>query len=146
MPHEHLFHAAFALFVFCSGAVPLYGNHSQKNEIQLDFSQSPQRVELHFFLNEHLFLHAEAERICLSALFLFVQFGFVVLLILYTAAKEILQRRLRCWSRSQPLLLLLIQARRFQRRSIHPPQQKDPDRFRCHQKQQSCRSRAPFSV
>ena len=31
----------------------------KKNEIQLDFSQSPQRVELHFFLNEHLFLHAE---------------------------------------------------------------------------------------
>ena len=59
MPHEHLFHAAFALFVFCSGAVPLYGNHSQKNEIQLTFSQSSQRVELHFFLNEHLFLHAE---------------------------------------------------------------------------------------
>ena len=59
MPHEHLFHTAFALFVFCSGAVPLYGNHSQKNEIQLAFSQSPQRVELHFFLNEHLFLHAE---------------------------------------------------------------------------------------
>ena len=31
----------------------------KKNEIQLAFSQSSQRVELHFFLNEHLFLHAE---------------------------------------------------------------------------------------
>jgi len=37
----------------------LYGTRSQENEIQLDFSQSPQRVELHFFLKEQLFLHAK---------------------------------------------------------------------------------------
>ncbi len=30
-----------------------------KCKILLTFSQSSQRVELHFFLNEHLFLHAE---------------------------------------------------------------------------------------
>ena len=32
-----------------------------KCKILLAFSQSPQRVELHFFLNEHLFLHAETQ-------------------------------------------------------------------------------------
>ena len=46
-----------------------------KCKILLAFSQSPQRVELHFFLNEHLFLHAErkAKPSFLSAyLFLFL--------------------------------------------------------------------------
>ncbi len=59
MAHEHLVHAPFALSVFCSGAVPLYGTRSQENEIQLNFSKSPQRVGLHFILNLHHFLHAE---------------------------------------------------------------------------------------
>ena len=59
MPHKPSAYAAFALSVFCSSAY-MYGTRSQENEIQLDFSKSPQRVGLPAFLNLHLFLHAES--------------------------------------------------------------------------------------
>ena len=59
MPHKPSVYAAFALSVFLLASLyvqlPL-----AKNEIQLDFSKSPQRVGLPAFLNLHLFLHAES--------------------------------------------------------------------------------------
>ncbi len=66
------------LFVFCSGAVPSYSSHSQENEIHLDFSKPVQRVGVHAFLNEQLFLHAEALGFSRA---LFVVFVFIKLII-----------------------------------------------------------------
>lgn len=39
MPHELRVHAAFVLFAFLSGAVPLYATHSPKTKLSL-ISQS----------------------------------------------------------------------------------------------------------
>ena len=47
----------------------MYGAHSQKNEIQFDFSQPNQRVGLLIFLYLYLFLHAERNEQVHSAFF-----------------------------------------------------------------------------
>ena len=63
--YTEIFNAAQAessrLKPYCIRLSPayMYGTRSQENEIQLDFSKSPQRVGLHFILNLHHFLHAE---------------------------------------------------------------------------------------
>ena len=59
MPHKPSVYAELRFQFFARGST-VVRHLLEKNEIQLDFSQSSQRAELHFFLNKHLFLHAEA--------------------------------------------------------------------------------------
>ena len=80
MPHKPSFmrHCAFR---FLFGGSTVVRHPLTKNEIQLDFLQSPQRVELHFFLKEHLFPHAETA--CITPSFFAPDLQLILLLIFF---------------------------------------------------------------